>query len=382
MLFNLVNHLYLNLSFMRIVHVAEPFAGGIVAFLRSLTDHLSGDLHLIIHGERATVMPMAEAKNQLRKANVRFIHWRSAQRSIHLRKDLSAFVELYTILKRLKSKQLVDVVHLHSSKSGFLGRMACRMLNIKNVIYTPNGAPFMAGESFFSNFIYKQLERIGSMFGGQVVCCSPSEQEMYQKAGIQAVTINNGITIRKSNLPSVSLAGNNKLRIVTSGRILHQKDPALFNAIAAYFEELPQFEFIWAGDGPDAHFLTAPNITITGWLSQADVSALMRSSDIYLSTARFEGLSFAVLEALSMKKPVLLTDCVGNRDMIRSGLNGDLFTSAEQAIVKIVQYSNNKNMLAVMGEHSAEYCETAFNLADTRQQYRNLYRGVNEFVSN
>lgn len=360
---------------MKIVHVAEPFAGGIVAFVKSLVNNLSGDLHIIVHGERAHVMTAAEAKKQFRKANVRFIHWRSAQRSIHPGKDLAAFLELYTILKRLKKKEMIDAVHLHSSKSGFIGRAVCRLLNIKNVIYTPNGAPFMVSKSPLTNYLYKQLERVGSMFGGKIVCCSPSEQEVYEKAGITALTINNGIEIIKNDQPSVSLSGNNKLRIVTSGRILDQKDPQLFNNIARYFEDLSQFEFIWIGDGPDAHLLTAGNITITGWLTQGKVNALVRSSDIYLSTARFEGLAFAVLEALSLKKPVLLTDCIGNRDMIREGLNGDLFHNADQAIVKILQYYNNKNMLAIMGEHSVVHCEEEFDLEDTQRQYRNLYRG-------
>ncbi len=360
---------------MKIVHVAEPFAGGIVAFVKSLVNDLPGDLHIIVHGERAHVMTAAEAKKQFSKSNVRFIHWRSAQRSIHPRKDLAAFIELYTILRRLKKKQLVDAVHLHSSKSGFIGRAVCRLLKIRNVIYTPNGAPFMVGKNPFSNFLYKQLERVGHLFGGKVVCCSPSEQEIYEKAGIPAVTINNGISIKENKLPTVSLLGNKKFRIATSGRILDQKDPQLFNSIAKYFEDLPQFEFLWIGDGPDAGALKARNITITGWLPHGNVVALVRSSDLYISTARFEGLSFAVLEALSLKKPVLLTDCIGNRDTIKEGLNGDLFKNADQAIIKILQYFNNKNMLAIMGEHSAEHCEEEFDLKDTLQQYRSLYRG-------
>lgn len=361
---------------MKIVHVAEPFAGGIVTFLKSLTENLPDDLHIIIHGERADVMSIPDAKRQLRKAQVRFIHWRSAQRSIHPVKDIAAFLELFTILKRLKKSRLLDTVHLHSSKSGFIGRIVCQLLNIKSVIYTPNGAPFMVGESPFSNFLYKQLERIGALFGGKVVCCSPSEQLLYNEAGIPAVTINNGIEIGVAAAGNaIAETSNGKFRIVTSGRILHQKNPALFNTIAAYFEDLPQFEFLWIGDGPDAHLLTARNIIITGWLPRQKAATLIQSCDIYLSTAKFEGLSFSVLEALSLKKPVLLTDCIGNRDMIKKRLNGDLFITASQAIVKILQYFNNKNMLAIMGQHSAEHCESEFDIIRTRLQYKRLYLG-------
>ena len=363
----------------KIVHVVEPLAGGIVTFLKSLVENLPSDSHIIVHGERIKVMPFPEVRRQFGHSNARFIRWRSAQRSLHPVKDIRAFMELYTILKRLKRKKMVDAVHLHSSKSGFIGRLVCRMLRIRNVVYTPNGAPFMVGNSKVSNYLYKQLERLGASFGGRVVCCSPSEQEAYEHAGIQAITINNGITVAIPEQPLAVVADKSRFRVVTSGRILSQKDPLLFNEIAAYFMDLPQFEFLWIGDGIDADLLTSPNITITGWLSPADAKSLLLTSDVYLSTARFEGLSFAVLEALSLKKPVLLTDCVGNRDMVNQGLNGDLFTSPQQAIIKIIQYFNNGYMLPVMGGHSGVHCEDAFDILQTKDKYKDLYLGTIDF---
>src|SRR4051812_30426883 len=130
---------------MKIVHVAEAFAGGIVDFVKSLVENMPEDLHIIIHGERAHVTAIDEIKKRFNKTNVRFIRWQSAQRSLRPTKDTAAFVELYRVLRRLKRKGLVDAVHLHSSKSGFLGRLVCRCLNMENVIYTPNGAPFLVG---------------------------------------------------------------------------------------------------------------------------------------------------------------------------------------------------------------------------------------------
>ncbi|WEK37598.1 MAG: glycosyltransferase [Candidatus Pseudobacter hemicellulosilyticus] len=359
---------------MKIVHVAEPFAGGIVAFLKSLAENLPDDMHIIIHGERASVMSIPEAKNQLRNCQVRFIHWRSAQRSIHPRKDTAAFIELYTILKRLKKRKLVDAVHLHSSKSGFIGRIVCRLLNMPTVIYTPNGAPFLVGTSKLSNFLYRQLERFAFSFGGQVVCCSPSEQAEYKKVGIPAITINNGINFDNNSSPADK--PSKKFCIVTSGRILHQKNPSLFNSIAGYFEEFPHFKFVWIGDGPQRELLTASNIIVTGWQPREDVASLISNASIYISTAQFEGLPFAVLEALALKKPVLLTDSVGNRDLVKNCLNGDLFKHSSQAIVKVLQYANNASMLNVMGQYSMQYGREYFNANNTSTRYRKLYQGL------
>ncbi|MDP4147898.1 MAG: glycosyltransferase [Bacteroidota bacterium] len=362
---------------MKIVHVVEPFASGIAVFVKSLVENLSNDQHIIVHGEREYVMSFADVKQHFPKDNVRFIRWRSAQREISIRKDLIAFLELYTILKRLKKGLHIDAVHLHSSKSGFLGRLACRIAKIKTVVYTPNGAPFLIGSNRLINYVYKQLERIGSLFGGKVVCCSPSERDAYQALGIDALNINNGVTVTDP-APAVlktivSPSRTQKFRVVTSGRIVGQKNPALFNSIAAYFSDFGDFEFIWVGDGPDRGTLTAGNIAVTGWLPAEETSSLITSSDVYLSTAIFEGMSFAVLEALALRKPVLLSDCVGNRDIVQNGLNGDLFRNEEEATLKILQYYNNRDMLNVMGEYSSELCRQEFDVHSTFTAYRDLY---------
>lgn len=361
---------------MKIVHVVEPFASGIAVFVRSLVENLNDDLHIIVHGEREYVMKSAEVKQYFPKGNTRFIRWKSAQREISIRKDTVAFMELYRILKRLKKLTHIDAVHLHSSKSGFLGRLACKLARIKTVVYTPNGAPFLVGSNRLINYIYKQLERLGSVFGGQVVCCSPSECEAYQALGIDAMNINNGVAQANPAPGTIvhSQPKSGKFRVVTSGRIVDQKNPALFNAVAAYFEEFSGFEFLWIGDGVAREQLTAKNIEVTGWLTARETRDLIANSHIYLSTSHFEGLPFAVLEALVLKKPVLLSDCIGNRDIVNNGLNGDLFRSEEEAILKILQYHNNIDMLKIMGEYSQQLCAREFDVHSTFTSYRDLYK--------
>ena len=360
---------------MKIVHVVEPFVGGIVTFINSLVKNLDDDSHIIIHGEREELIPLAAVKKQFSSPNVKFLRWKSAQRSLNPHKDIIAFLELFTILKRLKDNNSIDVVHLHSSKGGFLGRIVCRLLKIQDVVfYTPNGAPFLANESTTINFIYKKLEKLASNFGGQVVSCSPSEQKAYKLAGIESVTINNGIKPKKVSLSSKNRKKDRIFRIVTSGRIADQKNPILFNKIATYFEEFKQFKFVWIGEGMQRNLLTANNIQVTGWLAKEELDILVNDADIYLSTANFEGLPFAVLEALALKKPVLLTDCVGNKDLVMNGLNGDVYKNENQAINKILHFYNNSSMLNIMGENSITHCKTSFDLSDTSKSYRDLYK--------
>ncbi|GAB2533604.1 glycosyltransferase [Rufibacter soli] len=360
---------------MKIVHVIEPFASGVAVFVKSLTETMPEDLHIIIHGERKQVMSAKDVKRTFPKENVRFLRWKSVQRSINPFKDFLALSELHHILKRLKKRGMVDAVHLHSSKSGLLGRLACRLAGIKRVVYTPNGAPFLSNAHPIMNFLFKQLERVGNIIGGEVVCCSASEQKEYRKLGIKATYINNGVSLKQASAVPESLKKvKNKFTVITTGRIEEQKNPALFNTIASFLEEFEQIEFIWAGDGKARHLLSSSNITVTGWVDPATASALVAKADIFLSTSVFEGLSFSVLEALALQKPVLLSDCVGNRDIIRTGLNGDVFQTDIEAIGKILNYFNNREMLDVMGQYSLDICENNFNVDLNYKGYRTVYK--------
>lgn len=360
---------------MIIIHIVEPFAAGVAVFVKLLTEAMPNDMHIIVHGERKKVMSAKEVKQNFPRNNVRFIRWRSAQRSIDPFKDILAFSELYTILRRLKRKGLVDAVHLHSSKSGLLGRAAARMAGISNVIYTPNGASFLSAKNPVLRFFYRQLERLGSKLGGRTVCCSPSELHAYHELGIDAQYISNGVDAQKTAMP-YKREKDRKFTIVTSGRIDKQKNPVLFNEIAEYFRDFPDMQFIWIGEGKDKKYLTADNITVTGWKGSGDVHRLVARSHVYISTSVYEGLSFAVLEALALRKPVLLSNCTGNMDLVKQGVNGDLFNSPYEAIVKLLQYYNNREMLDVMGQYSADICATEFDVKKNFKSYRELYKGI------
>lgn len=359
---------------MVIVHIVEPFASGIAVFVRSLVEVMPDDTHIVVHGERREEIRAEEVKKKFPRQNVRFIRWSNARRSINPVRDFIALTELYNILRRLKKSRLVDAVHLHSSKSGLLGRIACRLAGIKNVFYTPNGAPFLSARNPFTRFIYTLAEKSGHLVGGKVVCCSVSELNEYVKRGIRASYVNNGITINNPR-PAIKYKPRSRFRIVTSGRIERQKNPRLFNTIASYFQGMDQFEFIWIGDGKYKDVFTSENIRVTGWLDNREVHDYVSTSDLYISTSKYEGLSFAVLEALSLKKPVLLSNCTGNTDIVKKGINGDLFNKADEAISKILHYYNNRAMLDVMGNYSAEICQTEFNLKENYKAYRELYAG-------
>ena len=350
-----------------IIHVAESFGSGIVEFVRSLAEGMPDYKHTVIYAIRELSLDEIKSKFTVK---VDFIEWEHAQKSISPIKDWKALLYLYKILKKTE----FDVLHLHSSKAGLLGRMAGLFFRKKNIIYTPNGAPFNRKDiSFFKKLLFISVEFFGSLLSGKTVCCSASEQKTYRKIAIKALCVNNGISIPDATVEKEMQKDEGIFRIVTSGRVSVQKNPDLFYQIATYFANDPSIGFTWIGNGDIENKLNAPNIHLTGWLKRPDVLDILKKADLYLSTALWEGLPFAVLDAMSLGKPLLLNHCVGNIDMVDQGENGYIFENANQAIEKIRYLKNQAELLKNMGYNSYKKCRSEFDIHKTIDSYIQIY---------
>lgn len=79
----------------------------------------------------------------------------------------------------------------------------------------------------------------------------------------------------------------------------------------------------------------------------------MRKSLFYISTALYEGLPLAIIEAMANGKTIIASDVVGNKDCVRNGENGYLLPlDADAYADKIVQLVNDKELRTSMEEKS------------------------------
>lgn len=350
-----------------ILHITEPFGGGTASVIIHLTKHLSNHQHIVFHGEQRPDASTEQVQKRF-PAAVKFEAWKYAQREISPWKDILAFIALWQFIKKTPH----DIIHLHASKAGFLGRILAWLWGKKNVVYTSHGAAFVRQDiSENKRKQYVWLEKIASKLSGVVVCCSDSELKAYQQYNIPVVCIYNGTDIKPA--PKQRNIPNQELRIVTTGRITMPKNPSLFNAIAETFIADKNIQFIWVGDGELRHEITSPNIEITGWKSSSEVEEILLSADLYISTSLWEGLPLSVLEAMNLAMPLLLSNCMGNRDLVSQEQNGYLFDSAQQAIEKINFLKTNRNMLLPLGLQSRLLCEQNFDIKKICLQYQQLY---------
>lgn len=353
-----------------VVHVSEVLATGILEFIYSLSTSIEDYNHTIIF----RIRELGHDDESIRKlfpANIKLHKWENVDRPISLTKDTLAAKELYHLLKSHNP----DLIHLHSSKAGFLGRLVGPLVVDRSaIIYTPNGAPFARTDlSSKKKSIYKYCEKFANFFSGKVVCVSQSETDTYKSIGIPSSFINNGVTLQNENLVFNKKHNGRKLRIVSAGRVTFQKDPISFNRIAQYYLDDDRVEFIWIGDGKKKKFLSSPNIKLTGWISKSEVYDYLSNASIYLSTALWEGLPFSVLEAMSIGLPVVISNCIGNIDLIEHGKSGFLYKNEEESIQFINRFLEQPELINEIGKESWNRCSSLFSKNQMALKYKSLY---------
>jgi glycosyltransferase involved in cell wall biosynthesis len=352
---------------MRIVHVTEAFEGGVIEFLRCLTNATPDIEHTIIYGRHR----FYEKARPSFPPSVKFIAWNDIETNISPVKDIKALNNLIRILKKEKP---FDVLHLHSAKANILGRICAKRISQKKVIYAPHGATFLRQDvSALTRNIFATIEKAVSIFPAKIVGVSKSEAEAYHKIGMKADYVNNGKYFPQHPPKNTD---DSSLNIVTTGRAMQQKNPALFNEIASAFVNNSNVTFTWIGDGNQRNLLSSPNITITGWVPHTEVEKYLSEANLYISTALWEGLSYAVLEAMSMRLPLLLSNCPGNSDLVVNSINGFLYNTSQQAIDFIHQYLNQKELLQKHGEASLNMLQTTFNVERMADGYRKVYASL------
>jgi glycosyltransferase involved in cell wall biosynthesis len=350
---------------LNIIQVVESFGGGVYSFLVDLCNEMSKENKVtIIYSERK------ETPKDFKKdfnSNIEFI-----KLDMSLKKATSSILILRKILKEKKP----DIVHLHSSKAGFVGRLAATLAGYRGkLFYNPHGLSFLRLDlSKTVRKVFKISEFFLAKLGGVVIAVSLSEKREMEKLTNKVKNINNGIDPETLEKELFFIQSNQKrdkeITIGTVGRIEFQKNPILFNQLAKKF---PNIKFVWIGDGTLKNELKSKNIKTTGWVTRSQALKYVSEIDIYIQTSLWEGLPIAVLEAMYLGKPLLVSNSVGNIDLVTEGYNGLIFKDRTEAENHIIKLSNNIELIKKYGENSKEKILKDFTLSKMINSYKKYY---------
>jgi glycosyltransferase involved in cell wall biosynthesis len=241
-----------------------------------------------------------------------------------------------------------DVVHAHSAIGGVASRLAAIGTGVP-VVYTPNG--------IMQNPFSLTAERMLRPLTSRLIAVSESEALSAARLGLiepqRIRTIPNGIDLDPSDSgPDVrSMMGLPAMTplVGTIMRLIPQKAPEQFVKVAESISAVrPDVHFVLIGMGPLQHRIDeeVANRRLSSRFHQIphldNAAGVLHQLDAFVLPSRFEGGPYAALEAMRSRTPVVLSDVVGNADVVQHRRSGILVpfgdtTAMAQSVVEILE---------------------------------------------
>ena len=327
---------------MRVLHVMEATIGGTKRHLLELTRGLRGagwDVEVACPRVRDAAFGDTSFWDDLAASGI------PAHEVAMERRPLSApNARAVGALGDLIRRGGFDLVHAHSSIAGAVARPAARLASGRagkrpRTVYTPHGFAFLTPGSFARRRLLLLAERALGRITDRLIAVSPTEAREAIAWGVVApqkvATIPNGVDLPGLTGPQEREAirrreGWDGAPVVgTVARMTPQKDPETWLAVASRLAATrPDVRFVWVWGGEQEQHVRqrARELGLEGRLDFAgyreDARQLLGAFDVFLLTSRFEGLPYTPIEALASGTPVVATDVVGTRDVVRHGETG------------------------------------------------------------
>lgn len=346
-----------------ILQITEVSSGGVLPILSGICNGLVNDYNIVVAYGIRTDTPTNI--NEYFDGRVKLIPIKSFTREISIFSDIATA----KVLKKLYREIKPDIIHMHSTKAGYVGRLTFMFDKIK-MFYTPHGYCFLKkDDSVCKRIIYQIVEWVLAQGNCITIACGLGEWHIAKKINKNAMCVNNGIHTKEiDKVLALYNISRHPFTVYTVGRIGPQKNPKQFNDIA---KACPQIRFVWIGDGEDKIYLTSPNILITGFVKHKDVYHIACECDCYISCSRWEGLPVALMEAMYMEKVCIVSNVIGNKDLISHGQNGIVVDGTDEYIQQIMMTRRKGN--SQLGRNARSLIKRSYNYENMCEGYKKIY---------
>lgn len=312
-------------------------------------------------------------------------------------KRSASFTDISNILRMRKIilENNYDIVHCHSTKAGLVGRLAAFVSRHPIVIYSPHGFMFCDNSILIKRFLYLSMERYLGYLTQKLIAVSGSERDLAIRHNIvpnkKIITLYNSIDpsdyddFNYVNRVPEKLKNGSEIILGTVGRLYYQKDPiTLIKSFKIINDRFPNTKLVIVGDGP-LEQVCIKLIAKLGLKSKIDLAGYQKNSkayykmfDIFMLSSHYEGLPYALLEAMSMGIPSVGTNVVGIKDLISNGRTGYL---AEEEDYKgladaVINLLSNPELLSDFSENAKKITRENFNFNNGIKEYQEFYSSI------
>lgn len=262
--------------------------------------------------------------DELKSNGVTFYSVHYLAREVSPFQDVRCISELRETLREIQP----DIISTHSTKAGFIGRIAGKSLGIPT-LFTAHGWGFTDGRPPLQVAGFWAVERTTSPLAARIITVCESDRNAALRAHVAAsdrlVTIHNAMPDVDETLRAKP--GKSPARLVMVARLSRWKDqPTLLHALSGLKDLDWQLELV--GDGPYRGQLEelaqnlglASRVTFLGY--RHDVPERMAEAQVFLLISKWEGFPRSILEAMRAGLPVVASDVGGVQESVVDGKTG------------------------------------------------------------
>lgn len=316
------------------------------------------------------------------------------RRAIDPRRDAASYFELKRVLREYRP----DVVHTHSAKAGFLGRLAAAAVHVPAIVHTVHGAPFHAYQSATARALFRWCEQHAARHCQALISVADAMTELMVSAEVapreKFTTIYSGMDVepflaaheQRARLRSELGYRDGQVVVGKIARLFHLKGHEdVIRAARDVVRANDNVRFLLVGDGVLRESLQLQieqlglqqYFQFTGLVSPARIPELIGAMDILVHASLREGLARALPQALLAGKPVVSYDIDGAREVALPGQTGYLVAPRAEALVQpLVELAGDAGLRARLGQAGREWCEPLFRHENMTRRIRELYQTV------
>jgi glycosyltransferase involved in cell wall biosynthesis len=303
--------------------------------------------------------------------------------------DLTALAELVRLIRRERPA----IVHTHTSKAGFIGRLAAVIARAPAVIHQPHGHIFYGYYSPRRTAVFTALERQAARWTDRIITLTDRGAQEHLARGIgraeQYVAVPSGVPtaeLRAAAPPRGEARARLGLDpdafiVVGLGRLVPIKGfDLLARALPALVAQIPSARVLLVGDGAERRHLgaiaasmgVAERLRMTG--ETTDVASYLAAADVVAVPSRNEGMGRVIVEAMALGLPVVATAVGGIPDVVTDGECGRLVEpeDVDALAAALIELGRDPALRRKLGEAAVRRAE-AFSTAVASEKLLAVY---------
>ncbi|CAH0315950.1 glycosyltransferase [Pseudomonas atacamensis] len=353
----------------KILHVAETIKGGVATVIRTISASPEDDA---ANYQLVYLVPEDQARELHGIAPQQV---RTFPRS---GRNVPSLLRFAWRLSRVLLMEKPDVVHLHSTFSGVIGRVVCVLLRPwrkPKIVYCPHAFSFLMESSPTKQKVYAWIERVLQKVTDVIICVSQYELDKAARFGIERKRmklIYNGIH-HKDDAPKS--AGAEPIHLLFVGRLDYQKG---FDVLLKAYAKVNRndLKLTVVGSAVNEDSVECPpmdSVEYLPWVTPSEVQALYQKADALIVPSRWEGFAMVPLEGMAMGLPVIASNCTSLPELVTNEVSGYVFPSGDHQALADVLTIIQKPRLLDLGNEGRSIVRERFSAALMIRQTYDLY---------